>query len=123
MSPSADTISADVDLNDAVSTMLRQNRRWAPVVDDAGYVGLIAVTDIAKIPMAEWPNATARDIARTDIPPANPTDPVAIVADRMRAAHSDAIAVTNGNAVIGVVTMRDLTNVEVLLDRLENESE
>ena len=102
--------------------MLRQSRRWAPVVDDTGYIGLIAVTDIAKIPMAEWVNATPRDIARTDILPANPTDPVSVVANRMRAAHSEAIAVTNANTVIGVVTLRDLTSVEVLLDRLENES-
>lgn len=122
MSPSADTIRADANLDEVVSTMLRQNRRWAPVVDDTGYVGLIAVTDIAKIPMAEWANATARDIARTDIHPANPTDPVAVVANRMRAVHSEAIAVTTANTVIGVVTLRDLTNVEVLLDRLENES-
>jgi CBS domain-containing protein len=122
MSPSADTIGADASLDDAVTTMLRQNRRWAPVVDDAGYVGLIAVTDIAKIPMAEWAYATARDIARTDVLPASPRDPVDVVAERMRAADSEAIAVTDANSVIGVVTLRDLTNVEVLLDRLENES-
>ena len=54
--------------------------------------------------------------------PANPTDPVSVVANRMRAAHSEAIAFTNANTVIGVVTLRDLTNVEVLLDRMENES-
>jgi hypothetical protein len=40
----------------------------------------------------------------------------------MRAAHSEAMAVTNANVVVGVVTLRDLSNVEVLLDRLENES-
>ena len=64
----------------------------------------------------------ARDVARTGVPPAHPDDPVADVADRMRSAHSEAMAVTNANAVIGVVTLRDLSNVEVLLDRLENES-
>ena len=40
----------------------------------------------------------------------------------MRTSHTDAIAVTDANTVIGVVTLRDLTNVEVLPDRLENES-
>ena len=29
---------------------------------------------------------------------------------------------TTSNTVIGVVTLRDLTNIEVLLDRLNNES-
>ena len=40
----------------------------------------------------------------------------------MRAAHSEAVAVTSSNAVVGVVTLRDLTNIEVLLDRLNNEA-
>ena len=80
--------------------MLRQNRRWAPVVDNAGYVGLIAVTNISKFPIADWLS----------------------LAERMRTSHTDAIAVTTDNNVIGVVTLRDLTSVEVLLDRLENET-
>jgi CIC family chloride channel protein len=122
MSPSADTIAADLTIDEVVTTMLRQNRRWAPVVDNDGYVGLIAVTDISKFPIADWSSLTARDVARTDIAPAHPDDPVADVAERMRTSHTDAIAVTTDNNVIGVVTLRDLTNVEVLLDRLENET-
>ena len=39
MSPSADTIDADLDLDAVVATMMHQNRRWAPVVDGSGYVG------------------------------------------------------------------------------------
>jgi CIC family chloride channel protein len=122
MSPSADTIDAELDLDAVVATMLRQNRRWAPVVDGSGYAGLIAVTDISLVPMPEWPNLKARDVARTDVAPAAPTDTVDVVAERMREAHSEAIAVTTSNTVIGVVTLRDLTNIEVLLDRLSNES-
>ena len=83
MSPSADTIDGELDLEAVVSTMLRQNRRWAPVVDDSGYVGLIAVTDISLVPFAEWSNVTARDIARTDVAPAAPADTVEVVADRL----------------------------------------
>jgi CIC family chloride channel protein len=122
MSPSADTVPADLDLAAAVTTMLRQNRRWAPVVDASGYVGLIAVTDIALVPMADWPNVNVKDVARTDVAPAAPTETVDEVAERMRAANTEAIAVTTSNTVIGVVTLRDLTNIEVLLDRLNNEA-
>ncbi len=32
------------------------------------------------------------------------------------------MAVTEQDRVIGVVTLRDLTNIEVLLDRLNNEA-
>lgn len=122
MSPSADTIHADVNLEDVVATMLRQNRRWAPVVDDAGYVGLIAVTDISHLPMQEWSGLTARDVARTDIPPSRPDDTVADLAERMRLSGIQAVAVTSDSDVIGVVTLRDLASVEILLDRLENET-
>ena len=80
------------------------------------------MTDISDVPMAEWAGVTARDVARTDIPPAEPTEPVDVLAERMRSANIEAVAVTADNEVIGVVTMRDLLNVEVLLDRLENES-
>jgi CIC family chloride channel protein len=122
MSPSADTIDAESSLDVVVATMLSQNRRWAPVVDSSGYVGLIAVTDISLIPIADWPQFTARNVTRTDVPPAAPAETVDVVAERMRAAHSEAIAVTTSKTVIGVVTLRDLSNIEVLLDRLNNES-
>ena len=122
MSPSADTVQADRPLDEVVATMLRQNRRWAPVVDDTEYVGLLAVTDISKLAMGEWSGVTARDVARTDIAPALPDDSVASLAERMRVNDAEAVAVTNDNVVIGVVTLRDLANVEILLDRLNNEA-
>ena len=39
----------------------------------------------------------------------------------MRAAQSEAVAVTMESKVVGVVTLRDLMSVELLLDRLGNE--
>ena len=123
MSPSADTIDADSSLDEVVATMLRQNRRWAPVVDGAGYVGLIAVTDISTDPdgrLAEHHRPRRRPHRRRAGRARR--SPSTVAAERMRTSHSDAIAVTTRNTVIGVVTLRDLTNVEVLLDRLNNES-
>jgi CBS domain-containing protein len=122
MSPNANTIDASLTLDKVVTSMLGQNRRWAPVVDNMNYVGLLAVTDIAKIPAGNWPDVTARQIAQTHLLPAAPSDPVSLVAERLRSSNSEAIAVTENNQVIGVVTLRDLTNVEVLLDRLNNEA-
>lgn len=122
MSPNADTVAASLPLDQVVTAMLRQNRRWAPVVDGHRYVGLVAVTDIARVPTADWPQVTARDIARTDLLPAALHDPVSSVAERMRASDFGAIAVTAGDRVVGVVTLRDLASVEMLLDRLTNES-
>lgn len=122
MSPSADTIRADQALDEVVTTMLGQNRRWAPVIDDNGYVGLVAITDISQVPMVDWPGVSARDIARTEVAPARSDDTVAALADRMTAAGVEAVAVTNDNAVVGVVTRRHLVTVEILLDRLGSEA-
>jgi CBS domain-containing protein len=123
MSPNPDTIDASLTLDDVVSTMLAQNRRWAPVVHGTEYFGLLAVTDVAKIPRSEWPNLTARDVARTDLLPAAPDDAVSIVATRLRASASGAVAVTADGRVTGVVTLRDLRNIEVLLDRLSDDTQ
>jgi CBS domain-containing protein len=103
--------------------MLGQNRRWAPVVDGSRYVGLVAVTDIAKIAAADWPSLTAGDVAQTDLLPARPGDPVSGVAARLRASGGDAVAITDDDGrVVGVITRRDLSNLEILLDRLTNEA-
>jgi CBS domain-containing protein len=85
-------------------------------------MGLLAVTDIAKVPSADWGSVTAGDLARTDLKPAKPTDMLSDVAARIRESKGEAVAVTEANTVIGVVTLRDLTNIEILLDRLENET-
>ena len=74
MSPSADTIDAELDLDAVVATMMRQNRRWAPVVDGSGYVGLIAVTDISLVPMASGRTSEpAMSPAPTWLRPRRPT--------------------------------------------------
>jgi CBS domain-containing protein len=54
--------------------------------------------------------------------PARSDEPVTSVAERIRTSGADAIAVTEADVVVGVVTLRDLANVEVLLDRLANGS-
>lgn len=122
MSPNADTVGADVALDEVLVSMIRQNRRWVPVIDDGAYLGLIAVADIAQIPVTDWPSVTARSITRTDVVPARPDESVVVVADRLRSSGSEAIAVTDDGRVVGVVTLRDLANVEVLLDRLTDDT-
>lgn len=122
MSPNADTVDASHTLDEVASSMMRQNRRWAPVIDGTTYVGLIAITAIAEHPTDDWPSLTARDIARTDLVPARPDEPVSVAGERLRSSGSDALAVTDGDRVVGVVTLRDLTSIEVLLDRLANET-
>jgi CIC family chloride channel protein len=123
MSPNPDTVDADRPLDECLIEMSRQNRRWVPVVDDDHYFGLLAVTDIAQIPQEQWPQRTARDVARTDVPTARASDSVAHVARKIREHQAGAIAISEAERITGVVTIRDLANIERLLDRLDTEAD
>ena len=103
--------------------MSRQNRRWVPVVDGDRYVGLLAVTAIAEIPPDEWPRLRARDVARTDVPAARRSDSVARVAEIIRQHDAGAVAIVDDGRVTGVVTIRDIANIERLLDHLDPEDD
>ncbi|MEX2100679.1 MAG: chloride channel protein [Acidimicrobiia bacterium] len=124
MSPNPDTVPAERPLDECLIEMSRQNRRWVPVVDDDDhYIGLLALPDIANIESAGWPDLCARDVARTDVPSAGPTDSVAVVAQMIREHGAGAVAVIDDGRVTGVVTIRDIANMERLLDRLDPEDE
>ncbi|MEZ5311065.1 MAG: chloride channel protein [Microthrixaceae bacterium] len=120
MSPNADTVAGDMPLDQALTAMMRQNRRWAPVVVEGTYVGLIAVTDIAAVTTSDWPALNVVDVARNDVAAVSPDTTLTTAAKRMRSQGTGALAVTENGRVIGVVTERDLSNVEVLLDHLAN---
>ncbi len=123
MSPNPDTVTADHPVDKCLIEMSRQNRRWVPVVDDDHYIGLLAVTEIAKIPPDKWPDLRARDVARTDVPTARSADSVAHIAELIRTHDAGAIAIVDEDRIIGVVTIRDIGNVERLLDRLDPETD
>jgi CIC family chloride channel protein len=124
MTPNPDTIDAALPLDEAVTRMLAANRRWAPVLGtDGGYAGLLAVTDLAKVPRAEWPHRRVAEIARADVPAAAADETVLGAAARMRAAGVEAVAVLDGDAVVGILTRRDIANVEILLDRLSADAD
>jgi CBS domain-containing protein len=83
---------------------------------------MLALSDISVIAQAEWPNLRARDLARTDVPLARADDSVAHVAALIRKHDTGAVAVIQNDQVAGVVTVRDIGNIERLLDNLDPES-
>ena len=118
MSPNPDTVDAGLPLDEAVQLMMRANRRWVPVVDDHVYVGLLSIVDAAAIASADWPAKRCIDVARQNLDAASVFDSVAAVAHSIRSTGGGAVAVTDSGQVVGVVTLRDIENVERLLDRL-----
>lgn len=117
MSANPDTVRADMPLSESVRLMMTTNRRWVPVVDAGAYAGLLSITDAARVPADDWANTQTGSLVRT-IPAARTTDSVAEAAERIRAGGVGALAVTDGERVVGVVTIRDIANVERLLELL-----
>lgn len=117
MSANPDTVQADQALSDSVRVMMTTNRRWVPVLDGQAYVGLLSITDAATVPAERWATTPTRDLARS-MSAARTTDSVSEAARRIRVGDVGALAVNDGDRVVGVVTIRDIANVERLLDLL-----
>lgn len=118
MNANPDTVAADARVDDVVITMLRANRRWAPVVRAGRYVGIISLPEVATLPRAEWEALTAADVARNDMPPVDADRSLRAVEELFRAHHAEAAAVVERGVVVGVITHRDLANVHILLERM-----
>jgi CIC family chloride channel protein len=118
MSANPDTIDASWSLDDAARRMMREHRRWAPVVEQGRYCGLLAIADIAEVRATDWPEMLARDAVRTEVRAVEATETVHDVALAIREGDIGAVAVVENDLVVGVVTLRDIAGVERLLDRL-----
>ena len=118
MSANPDTVPAGQHVDEVVTAMLLANRRWAPVVDGQRYVGMLALGEVAELPREEWPTLTAAEVARTDVPAVDSHAPLSEVVATLTTHQADAAAVVDGDVVLGVITRRDLSNVQIVIDRL-----
>jgi CIC family chloride channel protein len=118
MTANPDTIDASLSLDDAARRMMRDHRRWAPVVDQGRYCGLLALADIAEVRATDWPELVVRDAVRTEVRAVDAEETVHDVALVIREGDIGAVAVVEDDRVVGVVTRRDIAGVERLLDRL-----
>ncbi len=121
MTPNPDTIAAEASLAEVGPAMMAANRRWAPVIDQGRYVGMLALADVAPHPPERWSELKAGDLARP-VPPASLQISVAEAARLIRSDELGALAVTDGDTVVGVLTSRDVTDVERVLDALSPET-
>jgi CIC family chloride channel protein len=118
MTANPDTLEASLSLDVAVRRMLKDRRRWAPVVDQGRYLGLLALADIAEVRATDWPELVVRDAVRTEVRAVDAEQTVHDVALALREGDIGAAAVVSGDRVVGVVTRRNIAGVERLLDRL-----
>lgn len=120
MTPNPDTVAADTPLDRAVATMMAANRRWVPVVAGGRYVGMLALADAAAHPSGAWPGLRAGEVARP-APTVELGSSVAEAAALIRSGPVGAVAITDGEAVVGVLSERDVTDIERVLEALAPE--
>lgn len=121
MTPNAHTVDADATVASAIEDLIAQNRRWAPVVDGVDYLGMVSLPSLAAVVRSERDTTPVRQIARRDVETVAPTTSIAAVGALLRANGVGAVAVVAEDGISGVVTIRDLSNVERLTERLSDD--
>jgi acetoin utilization protein AcuB len=66
-------------------------------------------SDVATRGVAGKPTTTLRDLMRVDVPTALPSETATVAWERMRALKVDHMVVTQGDAILGVISWHDLS--------------
>jgi len=123
MNPHPVTVSPVLDLRALVEEYVYGHHRKAfPVVNEGRLVGLITTRDVAQVPRAEWENHTVGETMRHDLdafqigPDADALHALA----QMQRTSSSRLLVTDGDKLVGIVSLKDLLRFLNLKMELEN---
>jgi CBS domain-containing protein len=105
-------IVPEADLSVALRLMAARGVRHLPVLDGTRCVGLVLETDVARVlagghPEPGVPPLRVADVCRST-PAVEPTASRSAAARRMHAEGIDAVLVTDGERLVGIVTATDL---------------
>jgi CBS domain-containing protein len=122
MNPEPVVVSPNLDLRHLVEDYVyRHHRNSFPVVDNGHLQGFVSVRDLAKCPREQWDQHTVgelmhRDLADVSIPP----DAEAIdVLRKMQRTGARRLLVTDGDHLLGIVSMSDLARFLQVKMKLE----
>ena len=88
----------------------RHHRSMYPVVDGGRLVGCVSMHDIKRLPRERWSATTVGEIMQpcTEAPPIRPDQDAMDVLSLMSRTRNARLPVTDGERLVGVVTLRDL---------------
>jgi CBS domain-containing protein len=121
LTPDPDGIAPDA----TVASFMEQaaggtGRRWLPVVERGRFRGTIALADAISVPQGSWATTQVSDVMRQARAVA-PDVPVALAAAAMDRNGEDHVAVVEDGVLVGVLTAKDLTKLDQLLDAVEGD--
>jgi CBS domain-containing protein len=82
-----------------------------PVLDEAGYYGMITFEDISHIPEDEREHITAKTVAKKNLPRVLPTDNIYSVMEKLNEKEHEILPVLdpfNDDVVIGIISDSDV---------------
>jgi CIC family chloride channel protein len=114
------TVPSDATLAELYQEHLLRNRRpEVPVVDGSTYRGIVSLSDIQRVPLAEWTGHTVADVLDAGRPTIAPSATLGDAVRAMEAADVDAVAVLDGGGFVGLVTSAGIFDLEQILDQFD----
>jgi Zn-dependent protease/predicted transcriptional regulator len=106
------TIPIHASLNDAVALLLSGEQREFPVVDNLGRTeGLLTRENLIRGLSQLGPQATVAEAMSAGVPSVSPTLGFQEALERLRASRLPALPVLEGDALVGLLTMDNITDL------------
>ena len=116
----AATVPSDATVADFVGHHLLGVRLLeVPVVDGAAYLGMIGLADVTSMERSRWADTAVADVMRTDQPVVQLSGTVRQALAEMEAGDTERLAVLDGAAYVGMVTMGEILKLGEILGATE----
>lgn len=113
----AATVPSDATIAELYGHHVLQVRlQVVPVVDGNTYLGMVRVDDLAHVERGLWDRTPVKEVMRTDYPVADLTWTLGQALLAMDRAGVDRIAVLDGNAYVGIVTLGEILKLDEILE-------
>jgi Zn-dependent protease/CBS domain-containing protein len=104
-------ITADTPLDAAVTQwFMRSDERAFPVVQGADLLGIIARSDVRKVPDMQWPSTLVRDVMtpRAKLVTTTQDEPLDVALSKLTQADVGSLPVLDGPRLVGILERRDV---------------
>jgi Zn-dependent protease/CBS domain-containing protein len=106
------TVPVHATLNDAVALLLSGEQREFPVVDNLGRTeGILTRDNLIRGLSQRGPQSTVAEAMSAGVPSVSPTLGFQEALDRLRASRLPALPVIDGGALVGLLTMDNITDL------------
>jgi Zn-dependent protease/CBS domain-containing protein len=102
------TIDAGASVADALKLMFEKKHLGYPVVEDGRVVGIVTLSDVAKVPEDRRSITPVRDIMTRNVITLKPDDDASVALQRISQYKIGRLLVMEGNHIAGIVSRSDL---------------